>query len=344
MELSKVKGLDMNLFNYNHLFLLHGPPGTGKTTLCKALAQKISIHRWSPYIEGGHLVEISAAAMFSKWYGNSAKLLRRTFQHIFELASKPSMIVFVLIDEVEGIAGLRRHGSSSNGEPQDTLRLTNQLLTTLDKVRTFPNVMVFCTSNLISAVVSFQPSLTQETCRVTHPRGKDPAFLDRVDVKQFVPVPGSEVAYELLRAPLNEFMRCALITAPSTSTSTISSRANIDALAVVDNDVQMQNGSSAATAAQRVADENDDQASFRFPSLDELVVYGSGMGERLMDIAARCVGMSGRNLRRLPFMSLAMHTYGGAVSVDEALDAIQRCVGELKNQPQCGSIESETSN
>jgi SpoVK/Ycf46/Vps4 family AAA+-type ATPase len=51
----------------------------------------------------------------------------------------PRVFVCVLIDEVESLSAAR---SASANEPSDAIRVVNALLTQIDAIKRFPNVLV----------------------------------------------------------------------------------------------------------------------------------------------------------------------------------------------------------
>ena len=55
------------LCSWDNSGFFSGPPGTGKTSLCKGLAQKLCI-RLSDRFSYGQLIEINSHSLFSKWF------------------------------------------------------------------------------------------------------------------------------------------------------------------------------------------------------------------------------------------------------------------------------------
>lgn len=127
------KNVDRNVISWNKIILLHGPPGTGKTSVCRGIAQKLA-KRYSARYNGKYFVEINAHSLFSKFFSESGKLVQQMFEKISDIASDSKSFVCLLIDEVESLAHSRAAAASGN-EPSDAIRVVNALLTQLDRLK-----------------------------------------------------------------------------------------------------------------------------------------------------------------------------------------------------------------
>ncbi len=112
--------------------LLHGPPGTGKTRLAKAVANE----------SDASFFTINGPEIMGSAYGESERRLREVFE---EAAKAAPSIVF--IDEIDSIAPER---SGSPGEAEK--RLVAQLLTLMDGLNTKSNIVVIAATNRPDAI------------------------------------------------------------------------------------------------------------------------------------------------------------------------------------------------
>ncbi|XP_033337754.2 pachytene checkpoint 2 protein [Megalopta genalis] len=262
--------VNSNIISCNKVVLLHGPPGTGKTSLCKALAQKVAIRLGNRFTYT-EFVEINSHSLFSKWFSESGKLVMKLFNKIRSMLENSDTLVCILIDEVESLAHARK--SCSNGvEPTDSIRVVNALLTQLDQIKKYPNVLILTTSNLSEAI--------------------DLAFVDRADIKQYIAHPTQQAIHKIYATCLKELMRVKLM--------------EVEEIFDI-------------SYLKRIGYEENSSTKNSL---------------KLMDLSKESVGLSGRALRKVPFIAHAFYLRTKRCTLTKFLRAMHLAVKRQKEGPE----------
>lgn len=254
MKFSLTK-VNSNIISWNRVILLHGPPGTGKTSLCKAVAQKLSIRLQNKY-KFTEFIEINSHSLFSKYFSESGKLVQKMFTKIKQAVEYEHSLVCLLIDEIESLTRARESALSGT-EPSDGVRVVNAVLTQIDQLKRYPNILIFTTSNLTGAI--------------------DLAFVDRADIKQYIGFPSKAAIYKIFSSCVDELKKTRMV--------------------LSDISFEEQN-----------------------KKLKQACEAGSGL--------------SGRTLRKIPFLAFVKYITNNSVSMDTFLSALEKTVQDQMLEQQ----------
>lgn len=162
------------------LVVLHGPPGTGKTTLAAGLAQAAAQALGTRIL----FASIDANAFPSQMLGESQRAVARLLHRTIPDLARRGHPLLVRLDEVESLA-VSRLRASMETNPVDVHRATDALLAGVDEVAaTCPNVVFIATTNFEVGV--------------------DAAFLSRADLVEYIGLPSLEATRAILLDTIRE--------------------------------------------------------------------------------------------------------------------------------------------
>ncbi|KAH8581566.1 Pch2p like AAA ATpase [Cryptosporidium sp. chipmunk genotype I] len=274
--------IDFNVINWNHLILLYGSPGTGKTSISRAISQKIGM-RYCHRYKNIYLIEISAHSLFSKWFSESGKTVVKLFSKIKSLLEEPESFVNIVIDEIESISTARKQSLGRN-EPSDSIRVVNALLTQIDALKKYSNTLIITTTNIPDSI--------------------DEAFLDRADLKLHIPLPSIYTRYTILLECIEELIFKQVIYSKHDNFIKILSFKEI-----------IRHSNYTGT------NKNENQNNYDQSQIN--------ISKSLLYISKVTEGFSGRNLRKLPFVSLlSSYHHGIPLEIQIFLQKMKHIVDE----------------
>lgn len=125
-------------------FLLHGPPGCGKTLIGKATAYNLTRRLKEKTGENMQqfFMHIKGPEILNMWVGESERMVREIFATARE-KRKEGFLPFIFIDEAESILGTRRAGRYSN----ILSTLVPMFCTEMDGIESLNEVVIILASN-----------------------------------------------------------------------------------------------------------------------------------------------------------------------------------------------------
>jgi proteasome-associated ATPase len=164
-------------------FLLHGPPGCGKTLIGKATAYNLTqqLQQQTGEEMREYFMHIKGPEILNMWVGESERMVREIFATARE-KRREGFLPFLFIDEAESILGTRRASRFSN----ILSTLVPMFCTEMDGIESLSEVVIILASNRADLI--------------------DPAILrpGRIDRRIKVARPTREGAREIYRIYLTE--------------------------------------------------------------------------------------------------------------------------------------------
>ena len=193
-------------------FLLHGPPGCGKTLLGKATAynlrQQVKDETGVDHPE--FFLHVKGPEILNMWVGESERQVRDLFAQCRERA-KDGALAFLFIDEAESILGTRRGGRFSN----ILGTIVPMFCTEMDGLEPLQNTVVILASNradLIDPAI-LRPGRIDRKIRVRRPDRNGAQSIYEIYLKEGLPLaePRGDLAEfitgeHFAKSPENEFL------------------------------------------------------------------------------------------------------------------------------------------
>ena len=176
-------------FQYNAPkgFLLHGPPGCGKTLIGKATAYNLTqrLRKESGEDIEGCFLHIKGPEILNMWLGESERKVREIFQ-IAREKKEDGKLAFVFIDEAESILGTRRalrsHSISNT--------LVPMFCAEMDGIESLQDVVIILATNrpdLIDPAI-LRPGRIDRKIKVTRPDAEASKDIFRIYLTPELPI------------------------------------------------------------------------------------------------------------------------------------------------------------